>query len=421
LAEARGRIKRYLESQGDSSYGTFLARIKMLEAPRPEAEPSARVAAVDGGIGAVELANGHRVIIARAAAVGPGISKRELIVDVEPVDSKALPWAYLTLVESLAATRAIQEGGLDYLLMDGSLYAKAIMLIHNLILTREFQALFYIPEFIAALNALAELVVQAEGAGVKLVFVSKDSRFKVLKEYAAFEALKGRIDDYIVERGLSWYSIMWLRRFRKELLREYQRMRGDYEAAAAFDLLFRQSVTDSAFLAGMAPRTYTMPMLLGACDAYMSHKGLTSVGKLRAAVRDRVEDALIFRREPRASLDEYAAMAERALSSLPKILLFYLKPAQGAEPLMVEVPLKGSRMFDGPSVKAFYPRAEVDDVVSLLLSQYRDEAHYNAWLYYAHTVASFKSSQLSLYAVYIRQMLGGAAAAARRVKMALGI
>ncbi len=419
IREARGKISKYVDyRRSDRSYGFLLSMIPVEEAPA--AVTDAPAVAVDGGIGIVELDNGHKILLARAAAVGKGLLKREFVTDVLTVDSTAASWAYLILTESLVGMAALDEGGFDYLLMDGSLYAKSVMLIHNLILTKEFQSIFYIPEMILALFSLTELLKRAEEAGVRAVFVSKDSKFKILKEYAAFEALRGKADDFIVDRGLSWYSIMWLRKFRRAIFSAYQKLRGDPEAALALDALFKQSVTDPAVLAGMKARAYTTPMLLGACDAYMSYKGLTSVGKLMDAVEDRVEDAMAFRGE--SSAPDYLDMAYRALSSMPKVLFFYLKPSELSEPLLVEMPLPRSKMFDGAPVKAFYPQASVDDVVSLLLAQYKDEAHYNYWLWYAHEVASFKRSQLAEYAVYIKQMLRGAGVStARRVKMAMGL
>ncbi|MBP1448411.1 MAG: DNA double-strand break repair nuclease NurA, partial [Thermoproteus sp.] len=402
--------------------GDLLRAIPLVKAEGAKGAEGAAVA-VDGGLGIVDLADGGKVALARAAAVGPGVLEREFIVDVLKVDSSSAQWAYLVMAEALAARAAIEaaEGGradFKYLLMDGSLYAKAIMLIHNLILTKEFQTLYYVPEMISALYALANMLKDAEAAGIKPVFVSKDSRFKVLKEYAAFEALKGKIDDYLVERGMQWYSIIWLRRFRRSLLAWYKRLQHDYEASAALGLLFKYSAaTDHAVLASMAPRAHTLPMILGACDAYMAYKGLTTVPKLTRAVQERLEDSMMFSPRPDESLDEYLDMARAALSALPKILFFYLKPAEGAEPLLIEIPVAGSRLFDGTSVKAFYPQADVGDVVALLLSQYRDSAHYNTWLWYAHEVASFR--RLAEYAVYLKTMLGDAMA--RRVKMALGI
>lgn len=421
LKSARDKIGKYLEYQRRSpSFSSLREHIPFREAGA--AEVDAPSAGVDGGVGLVELDNGHKIVLARAAAVGRGLRKREFIADVLIVDSSAAKWAYLITAEALAGISALEEGGFDYLLMDGSLYAKAVMLIHNLILTREFQSIFYIPEIILALYSLTELLKKAEEQGVRAVFVSKDSRFKVLKEYAAFESLRGRLDDYIVERGLSWYSIMWLRRFRRELSSYYQRLRGDPEASVALDALFRQSATDHVVLSGMRARTYTVPLLMGACDAYMSYKGLTTVKRLVDAVADRVEDSMAFRQEPLSSAREYLDLAEGALSAMPKILFFYLKPAEGAEPLLVEVPLPGSRMFDGAPVKAFYPQASVDDVVSLILAQYKDDVHYNDWLWYAHEMASFKSSQLVEYAVYLKRMLQESGVSmARRIKMGAGL
>lgn len=426
IKEAREKMGKYIESERAErrTLGDLLRAIPIVKAEGAEGAEGAAVA-VDGGLGVVDLADGGKVVLARAAAVGPGVLEREFIVDVLKVDSSSAQWAYLVMAEALAARAAIEaaESGradFTYLLMDGSLYAKAIMLIHNLILTKEFQTLYYVPEMISALYALANMLKDAEAAGIKPVFVSKDSRFKVLKEYAAFEALKEKIDDDLVERGMQWYSIVWLRRFRRSLFAWYRRLQHDYEASAALGLLFKYSAaTDHAVLAAMAPRAHTLPMILGACDAYMAYKGLTTVPKLSKAVAERLEDSMGFSPRPdESSLDEYLDMVRAALSALPKILFFYLKPAEGAEPLLIELPVAGSKLFDGASVKAFYPQADVGDVVALLLSHYRDSAHYNTWLWYAHEVASFR--RLAEYAVYLKTMLGDASMA-RRVKMAFGI
>lgn len=380
-----------------------------------------RVAGVDGGIGVVRLYNGHQVIIARAAAVGPDFIEREVKVDVAVVDSPSLAWAYLTIVESLVAIKALERRGVDVLLMDGSLYAKAMRLVHNLILTREFQNLYYVPEFVAALYVLSRLIHRARELGARLVFVSKDHSFKLLKEHAVFEKLSERSREYVFQKGLSWYSVLWIRKFRKELVELYKRARRyDYEGARLLALLIAQSVTDADLLARvLPPGHYTVPMLVGGCDAYINYKGLATVDKLVKAAEERLQDSLIFRL--RESFDsDLVGRVKEALDALPKVYFFYVRLGRDDQPLLVDMPADGTRMFDGAAVKAFYPAAAVDDVVALLAQQYRDPVHYNTWLWYAHSIASMRAGQLSEYAVYIKSFAENVATA-RRVKLAWGI
>ncbi|MEZ0319137.1 MAG: DNA double-strand break repair nuclease NurA [Pyrobaculum sp.] len=381
----------------------------------------ARAAGVDGGIGMVRLSNGHQVVLARAAAVGPDFVEREFLVDVAAVDSPSLPWAYLVMAESLAGIRALEKYGVDYLLMDGSLYAKAIRLIHNLILTREFQNLYYVPELAAALNTLSRLLTRAEELGASVVFVSKDYSFKLVKEHLLFEKLAARYREHVFQKGLAWYSILWIRRFRKELVEFYKKARrGDYEGARLLSLLIAQTVTDAELLDRLLPEGYyTVPMLVGGCDAYINYKGIATVDKLIKAAEDRVEDSLIFRLRDRYNSDVISLIRE-ALERLPKVYFFYVKLGRDDKPLLVDMPAWGTKMFDGAAVKAFYPAADVGEAASLLASQYKDPAHYNTWLWYAHNIATLKSGQLAEYAVYLKKMVENVGVS-RRLRLAWGL
>jgi len=184
-------------------------------------------------------------------------------------------------------------------------------------------------------------------------------------------------------------------------------------------LLVTQSVTDSELLTGLLPpRHYTVPMLVGGCDAYMNYKGINTVDRLVKAAEERLEDSLIFRLKDSFGSDVVGRIRE-ALEAVPKVYFFYVRLSDDA-PLLVELPAEGAKMFDGSPVKAFYPAAQVDDVVGMLAEQYRDPIHYNTWLWYAHAVASFKAGQLAEYAVYLKKM-AEEVGVARRVKMAWGL
>ncbi|MFN3803802.1 MAG: DNA double-strand break repair nuclease NurA [Pyrobaculum sp.] len=397
-----------------------------LYVPQREVESrnsSLKAAGVDGGVGVVRLSNGHQVVIARAAAVGPDFMERDLVADVATIDG-SLHWAYLVITESLAGLKAVGRHGVDVLFMDGSLYAKIMRLVHNLILAREFQNLYYIPEFALALHTLSRLIEEAATRGVRLVFVSKDHNFRLVKEHLIFDRLYAKHRDALFQRGLLWHSVLWIRRFRKELLESYRRaQRYDYEAARLLALLINQSITDSLLLdALLPPGRYTVPMLVGSCDAYINYKDLTTVEKLAKAAEDRLEDSLIFRLREDFNYD-VAGLVRNALEKLPKIYFFYIKLRHEDKPLLAEVPAEG-RMFDGAPVKAFHPAADVGDVAGFLASHYKDPIHYNTWLWYAHTHASFRSSQLAEYAVYLKKIIaerGANLGVARRVKLAWGL
>jgi hypothetical protein len=420
ISSASRKIKEYLSNR-QHEYPLEELGDKLLKRRVMSSDAALRIAAVDGGIGVVRLSNGHQVILARAAAVGPDFIEREFVTDVATVESSSLPWAYLVIAESLVGIKTLDKHGVDVLLMDGSLYAKAVRLVHNLILTREFQNLYYVPELATALYTFAVLIKTAQSRGARLVFVSKDHNFKLVKEHLIFEKLAERSRDYIFQRGLLWYSVLWIRRFRKELIELYKTARRhDYQMARLMALLVTQSVTDVEVLSALLPPGhYTVPMLVGGCDAYMNYKGLNTVERLVKAAEERLEDSLIFRLKDSFAVDVVGKIRE-ALEAIPKVYFFYVRFAADDAPLLVETPVEGTKMFDGSPVKAFYPAAQLDDVVGMLAAQYRDPIHYNTWLWYAHAVASFKSSQLAEYAVYLKKM-AGEVGVGRRVRLAWGI
>jgi hypothetical protein len=420
VSSAGRKIKEYLSNR-QYEYPLEELGDKLLKRGVVPSDVALRVAAVDGGIGVVRLSNGHQVILARAAAVGPDFLEREFVADVATVESSSLPWAYLVIVESLVGIKTLNKHGVDVLLMDGSLYAKAVRLVHNLILTREFQNLYYVPELATALYTFAVLIKMAQSRGARLVFVSKEHNFKLVKEHLIFEKLAERNRDHIFQRGLLWYSVLWIRRFRKELIELYKTARRhDYQTARLMALLVTQSVTDVEVLSALLPPGhYTVPMLVGGCDAYMNYKGLNTVERLVKAAEERLEDSLIFRLKDSFATDVVGKIRE-ALEAIPKVYFFYVRFGADDAPLLVETPAEGTNMFDGSPVKAFYPAAQLDDVVGMLAAQYRDPIHYNTWLWYAHDVASFKSSQLAEYAVYLKKM-AGEVGVGRRVKLAWGI
>ncbi|MEM1663959.1 MAG: DNA double-strand break repair nuclease NurA [Pyrobaculum sp.] len=420
IKTADKKLREYLLEYSNKSYPLDYLADRLLSRRFEIRDPGLRVGAVDGGIGLVKLSNGHEVILARAAAVGFDFIEKEFLVEVATVDSSSLPWAYLITVESLAGIKAIEKHGVDVLLIDGSLYAKVMRLVHNLILAREFQNLYYIPEHAAALYMLAKLLRVAEERGARLIFVSKDYSFRILKEHLVFEKLYERRRDYLFQSGLQWYSVLWIREFRKRIVDLYREIRSvDYESALLLALLVTQSITDAELLKRLLPSGhYTVPMAVGACDAYINYKKLSTVDKLVRAAESRFEDTLIFRLRDSFNLN-FSALVREALENIPKVYMSYVRLGEEA-PLLAEVPAVGSKMFDGTSVKAFSVSKDLGEEAGLLAAQYKNSVHYNVWLWYAHEIARFKSGQLAEYAVYIKKMAEGVGLA-RRLRLQWGV
>jgi hypothetical protein len=422
MSQVSRKLRKYLASSLEQEYPIEMlaGRLPALGVRAPRESPE--TAGVDGGAVTVKLSNGHHVVLARAAAVGPDFIEREFLVDIAIADSPPLLWAYLITVESLAGLKAIEKHDIKVLLADGSLYVRVTKLVRSLAISREFQSLYHAPELARALLSLSRLLTSAQRRGVRLVFVSKDSSLRLLKEHAIFEKLSEKYRDGVFARGLLWYSVLWLRKYRRELIDFYKAAQSlDRESARLVSLLLSQSITDSELLARLLPAgSYTAPMLLGCCDAHLNYRGLTAAERLSEAAAERLRDSAAFRPQG----DGAAGMAEalrEALEAVPKLYLLYIKLNDSDTPLLVEVPAYGSRMFDGTPAKAFCLTAGVGDVAGILAQQYRDPVHYNTWLWYAHVIASFSSRQISEYVAYIRRVAASADMdVARRVRMALG-
>lgn len=384
-----------------------------------------RVVAVDGGVGSVRLVSGHEIVIARAVAVSSGGEMvRDLVVDILPFESVNIKRAYLSMIESDLAARVMDEvGKVKYLLLDGSYYARVISLLHNLILTREFVNLFYIPELTISLYSIANLLEKARLKGVKLVFVSKDDKFRMLKEHVLFTHLSNLVFNEVVRKGLTLYSVLWLKKYRKGL----RSLLTSGSVAHVVELILRFSISDKSFVDNMArilgvAKGYTMPLYVGLVDAYINEKGLNDVGAIVKAASRRIEDSLMFRRGERA--DNYTSMIEKAVRKLSKTVMTYVKPSAEDSPMLIETPVLDQPLFDGNVVKGFMPVADLEDVVGLLLCHYRTSIHYNTWLWLAHEYATLRSSSLVEYAVYIREKmreLGLEHLTDRRMRLGLGI
>jgi len=388
------------------------------------ASGSFRVVAVDGGVRELELRDGSALIIARAIAVNNVGEEpvKDVIVDWVPVFTPVIKWVLLSLIEDEVALKAVEGGKYEFLLMDGSLYAKITALIHELILTKGFLDLYYIPEVVKALEALYNLLERAREMNVKVIFVSKDSKLKIYKDYILFKAIKGLIlDDApfvnvdkglldILNRGIDWYSIVWIRNYRNKLISLAKGYNGAHRDLIRMGIrvLLSQSISDVTLLEELAKmqgirRGLTRKLLIGAMDAYLNYKSLTQIDNLLRFIRDRVEDSAGLRVVDdygEISIEDELSKIRNVLTNFPRILMTYVKFHSDDAPMALEIPYYDWPMFNhSVPPKLFYDKTDIGDYLGMLMSMYRDPIHYNKLLWLAHEYANFSESQFLEYAI----------------------
>ncbi len=393
------------------------------------------IAAVDGGVRTVEFSDGSELVIARAVAVNNYGHKpvRRVNVKYLPVPSSAAYWTYLSISELDAALECVEsslskfETRERYLLMDGSLYSKLTGALHNLILTRGFLDLYYVPEIVESLKKLCTLLELCKKLDIKIVFVSKNSSLKILKDHIIFTTLKElvreggalKVDTSIYEiftKGAEWYSIVWLRRYRKklvELASKYNGINRDL-VRRGIKVVISQSITDTCILEYLAHALgitvgISRKLLLGVVDAYMNDKKLTNIDSLMKMILDRVEDSIMLRMASEEEAERYrdsAKQLKNIVINIPRILLTYVKFRKDDPPILVEIPVYRWRFFDDTiPPKIFYDSYNMWDIIEVLYSEYRDPYHYNRMLWLAHEYASFRDMEYGEYLMAVMRML----------------
>ncbi|MGC8607016.1 MAG: DNA double-strand break repair nuclease NurA [Vulcanisaeta sp.] len=383
-----------------------------------------KAVAIDGGVRELELRDGSAIIIARAIAVN-NIGEqpiKDVIVDWIPVFTPVIKWVLLSYIESEVALRTIERGKYDFLLLDGSLYAKITALIHELILTKGFLDLYYIPEVIRALESLYNVLERARELGVNVIFVAKDSKLKIFKDYILFKALKELIlSDVpfvnvskelldILNRGIDWYSIVWIRNYRNKLISLAKNYNGTHRdlIRIGIRMALSQSISDIMLLEELVRMRgiragITRKLLIGAMDAYLNHKSLTQIDNLLKFIKDRIEDSAGLRTVDdydNLNIDEELNKVRKVLINFPRIIMLYIKFNESDTPISVEIPYYDWPMFNqGVPWKLFYDKIDISNHLGLLMSMYKDPIHYNKLLWLAHEYANFGEDQFLEYAM----------------------
>ncbi|NPB00625.1 MAG: DNA double-strand break repair nuclease NurA [Crenarchaeota archaeon] len=396
------------------------------------------VVAVDGGIRTISFTDGSEVVIARAIAVNNFGAQpvRTLKTKYLPVPSSAAYWTYLGIAELETCIRAVieqlaslPENKDKYLLVDGSLYARFTAAVHNLILTRGFLDLYYVPEIMENLYKLCTLLELCGTYGINIVFVSKNSSLKMLKDHIIFTMLKEELkcssslnfssDIYeIFTRGAEWYSIVWLRRYRKklvELAKEYDGSNREI-IREGIRIVISQSITDACVLEYIASRNnisfaISRKLLIGIVDAYMNDKKLVTPDAIYRMIIDRVEDSIMLRMCDDIEAEEYRRFAKKVKEKLeyfPRILLTYVKFRKDDSPILIELTIPKWRLFDDTiPPKIFYDSFNMWDTLEMLYSEYKDPFHYNRMLWLAHNYVTFSDSEFREYEMVAIRSLEG--------------
>lgn len=273
------------------------------------------------------------------------------------------------------------------------------------------------------MESLYNVLDRARELGVNVVFVAKDSKLKIFKDYILFKALKEIIlSDApfinvskelldILNRGIDWYSIVWIRNYRGgkliELARNYNGAHRDLIRVGIRTAL-SQSISDVMLLEELARMQgirvgVTRKLLIGAMDAYLNHKSLTQLDNLLKFIKNRIEDS-----EGLRTVDDYGNLdinheldrVRRVLMNFPRIVMTYVKFHESDTPFTVEIPYYDWPMFNqGVPWKLFYDKIDINEHINLLMSMYRDPIHYNKLLWLAHEYANFGEDQFLEYAM----------------------
>ncbi|WP_292000473.1 DNA double-strand break repair nuclease NurA [Caldivirga sp.] len=365
-----------------------------------------KTVAVDGGLQEVKLSNGYSLSMARAIAVNNmGVEPiRTVKVSLFPESS---PGGILTMgvLEVNAALRAINEyGGLRFVLMDGSLFAKILEALHIILLGRNIGEIYAIPEAVNLINATSRLINEAVKRGIKLLFISKDNSLRVYKEYLILRRLsESKVTQLreLASEGLNYYSVTWSRVLRARFFKLMKNLGGSKESQL-ISMLLNQSVSDSIILLSSLRRVnlnhgIVKPMIIsGGLSPRLSR--LTE-SDLDSLIERRLNESLIMR-GIKPSLDS------STLINLPQVALTYVAVSPNDSPILVELPVMDGGFLQRPKIRDPTNVSELIEVSGLIISDYVDPVRYNGLLTLAHVYANFTVNQLSEYMAILQSKLG---------------
>ena len=365
-----------------------------------------KAAAIDGGLQEVKLSNGYSLSMARAIAVNNlGMEPiRAVKVSLFPESS---PGGILTMsvLEVEVALRAINEyGGLRFILMDGSLFAKILEALHIILLGRNIGEIYAIPEAVNLVNSIHRLINEAVKRGIKLLFISKDNSLRVYKEYLILKKLSESRSTRLRElanEALNYYSVIWSRVLRTRFFKLMKNLNVS-EESQLIGILLNQSVSDSIILSSSLRKInlnhgMVKPMIIsGGLSPRLSK--LTE-SDLDSLIEKRLNESLILR-------GIKPSLEPSTLINLPQVALTYVAASRDDSPILVELPIMGGGFLKKPKIRDPVIINELIEVSGPIINDYVDPIRYNGLLTLAHVYANFTINQLSEYIAMLQNKLG---------------
>jgi len=239
---------------------------------------------------------------------------------------------------------------------------------------------------------LWKLVSMAAEAGIRILFVSKDSGYRSFKEAVLLRLLARRAEEAgleelaeMAERGSESYP---LGRLREKLLAWRKRVDGELRALLdmALDLGYRDVLFINDYTNGLPG--YTLPLELSIGGLYGS-----SIERPAVNLCKRVEEYIGGREaENCRGLLEDAIVA---YENLPATRMIYVRLAPREDPLLVET--LGETRLAGEGRRLARLEEGEESMLGVLVAGYAGPRFYNKWLVAAHEAATMRSEQMVLY------------------------
>jgi len=365
--------------------------------PQPqELDSDFQVLAVDGSGGLRRYANGAFFYVARAYGVSStGEHFRFLDADVflargsgeEVRKYLTLKSEYAEIQVALEGIRRL-EGEQKYLLIDGSLYGRAMHLVKEAVAEgdRDFPLRY--------VDAYCTLMEECRKLGVIPIGLSKDSRTRFFRNklietvyLTELEQLRGLVSREDLKTLHS--CLITLDETPSISLSDFLRLKAKYGSILdrIDELLFeyRREWTDFHFIMQNAQYPgYTTPMELGPVQRRARRRFDDVKNSPEEYLRRRFRNAIADSENPRRLLD-YGVGVLRRLLNFPTIVSFHVLLSLQDTPLRIDVPCwaLGIENTMGNLTECRFLDGEVDAlsrVIGVLLAGYAGLRNYNVWL-----------------------------------------
>lgn len=372
-----------------------------------------RFAAVDGGSISEPLLGGGALLIARAIAIGPdgGISSRRLRVKASRFRSSAFLDFMRSILEYEVAMDVLDrlKPG-DYLLMDGSLLATLYRIFTRIARIASGRSRLNIGEIEAdmlglkLLPLIAELLENANSKSVRVLYVSKDFSFRILKEHILLRELDRLYECESNPSPLCIYVRENMNTYpakRRELLLSVLHRLGVYRSIG--EALLNTTYRDQAFVDDIASHTpgFTSPLVTGLLHTFVQRvfssygiRGIIDIiaSRLEIYFGEKLDDSL---------LNEIT----KAIRSLPAVNIVYLKPRASDPPIMIEYPYWDEYFITRDTRYLREPGVLDEEAIGFVASEYKSIAYYNTWLIRAHSLVRIKRDHIRSYIRFLENSL----------------